>query len=97
MNDLNDWVAFKSTNENFVYGSFKIVGMLEYLYLVSAYCIPVPKEIGNGFGHLNLVFSGMNNGWYLVVKNFARFIGSILAEVVSMDACVESWSGLCFG
>ena len=71
--------------------------MLEYLYLVSAFCIPVPSEIGQGFQQLQFSFASINKGWFLLAKNFSRFIGSILAEVVSMDACVESWSGLCFG
>ena len=53
-------MAFNTTNENFVYGSFKVVGMLEYLYLVSAYCIPVPKEIGTGFKSLQFTFSTLN-------------------------------------
>lgn len=69
--------------------------MLEYLYLVSAFCIPVPKEIGEGFRNLGDVFG--DRGSVLVVLNFSRFLGSILVELVSLDTCVESWSGLCFG
>lgn len=73
------------------------MGMLEYLYKISAYCIPVPKEIGFGFKDLSFAFSALNSGWFLIVKNFSRYVGSILVEVVSMDTCIESWSGLCFG
>ena len=75
-----------------------MIELLRYLYLLSAFCYPVPAETRDSFINLKEVFSKTNNGWLLTVINFSRYIGTIMVEMITMEACVKSvWDGRCFG
>lgn len=72
--------------------------LLRYIYLLSAFCYPVPQETKDSFLHLRDVFSKTNNGFFLTVINFSRYIGTIMVEMITLDACIKSvWDGKCFG
>lgn len=45
LGNYTKWAGYNSSYENFKFSSFEVVSMLEYPYLMSAYCNPVDAEI----------------------------------------------------
>jgi hypothetical protein len=76
-NNMTEWANQTSWYFNFKFSSFEVVSVLEFPYLLSAYCKPVDGEIEAAMQETTDVFAG-DAGKDLMIKNGARYFGSIL-------------------
>ena len=82
--------------DHFKPASIEVVSILRYPYLLSAYCYPSDHEIVTNMATIVDTFSEEGGGT-LMIQNCARYFGSILLQLIELDACYLQWDGGCLG
>jgi hypothetical protein len=94
--DYSYWGGYDSAFLNFKYASFEVLSLLEYPYLLSAYCEPMDGEIEESQKEIVRNFGGPD-GDSLMIQNFWRWFGSIMLQLTAIDDCFSGRDGECLG
>ena len=75
---MKAWAGHDDFWSNFKPSSFEVVGLLEYPYPMSAYCVATPMEIDGGLRTRANYFKSSGKPVGLIYQNSMRYLGTVL-------------------